>query len=179
MQAIEIRSEAVRLAPSDLGDEDLKSMLADTVGSDHHQLELAVRDLAELTPNYAYDRAARLLRAVLEDAPVAPVRGEHAELFEWERKIAHLPPGDAYAELCALEPRLHDLLARTPEWKRKAEQSRLSTIHRIRAVNRISRAVDRLLGPESGAEDPRLRSAVASGVAFNHLIGLIGVGVAH
>jgi hypothetical protein len=178
VQAIEIRSEAVRLAPSDLGDEELKSMLADRIRGDRHELELAVRELSELTPNYAYDRAARILRAVLEDTPVAPLSGAHAELFEWEREIAHLPPGDAYAELCALEPRLHDLLARTPEWRRKAEHSRLSTIHRIRAVNRISRAVDRVLGPESGAEDPRLRSAVASGVAFNHLIGLVGVGVA-
>jgi hypothetical protein len=170
-----IRSEASRLATSDLGDEELKVMLIDVVGRDVHELERALSELSQRTPNYAYDRAARLLRAVLEDGPVAPVDEAWADLFEWERALDHRPLVDAYAELCTLEPRLNDLAFRARAWRTSAEAGRFLTVRRIRAVNRVSKAVDRLVGPDRATDDPRLRSPVARKVPSNHLWELIGV----
>jgi hypothetical protein len=71
---------------------------------------MALRELSSLTPNYAYDRAARILKAVLDGGPVAPVDEACADLFKWERVLDHMPLAEAYAELSALEPRLTDLL---------------------------------------------------------------------
>lgn len=152
-------------------------MLIDAVGRDAQQLDRALSELSQLPPNYAYDRAARLLRALREDGPVAAVDEAWADLFEWERTLDHLPLGDAYAELCALEPRLSDLPSRARALRANAEAGRFVVVRRIRAVNRLSDAVDSLVGPETAAADPRLRSAVAWKVATNHLLALVGVGL--
>ena len=173
----QIYSEALRLSTSDLSDDALKRMLVESFGRDPEQLETALNKLSVRTPNYAYDRAGRILRAMLDDGPVAPVDEEHAELFEWERTLDHMPLAEAYAELSALEPRLTGLPEQARAWGIKADKSRLAAVHRIRGVNRMSDAVDRLVGPGSAADDPRLRSSVSVKVATNHLVALVGVGV--
>jgi hypothetical protein len=109
-RVVEISIEAERAACSSLDDSQAKTMLAARLSSDLTPTSIAAARarLVERT-EYISERAYRLLTAIVDDCPVAPVPQEMEQRFMREEALGRMPLDGAFQYLAEMEPRLRDV----------------------------------------------------------------------
>jgi hypothetical protein len=153
----QVRPELMRVVYSHLSDEEAANRLRDVVRSDRSGAKATlgyVTRVRDGSSAYDTDRAYRILRAAIRNAPPEPVSQETESLFERQRELGWSPLGEAFAHLVDAVPELADLadaLESDPtqsDWIRRAET---------------------LIGPHSPQGDPLLRSSLALTVVARYL----------
>ncbi len=173
-------SKGMSLVRTDCTDEEMRDAIiaaahgnVSVIGEALKQIE----DMRREPQSYVTDRALRVFGAAARNGPVAPVDPARAELFELERRLEKLPRDVAIAELCALSPRLSrycdSALRQGKSQYGKAGLRRLISVERD-----MEREIDSLVGPESDARDPLLRSPIAGGVVMSWVREITGLATA-
>jgi hypothetical protein len=96
------------------------------------------------------DRIYRLVRAALDDTPVAPVSPERAALFARLEALVSMPMGDAFRELAEREPALDRLAATVDRFPTAAPMDADEALAWQMAQHR---RVAKLVGPRAGHAD--------------------------
>lgn len=118
------------------------------VSSDEHH--------SEVIPN----RALRLLRAAIENAPASPVAPEDQQLIARIEQFKSLSPSAQWMVLSQLQPPLQSL-----------EQAVID--RKVHTMSELNVLLDRLVGPDSNRDDAFMRSREAVLVAADHLVPLL------
>lgn len=162
-RSAELLLQAQLLAMEGRDDSDAVGELVKLANGDSHALGIAAlgaRQGGEYHESYVADLTHRLLQAALGGGPVAALDGdERARLLALD-SFADLPPSSQWSELLKRQPHLSDLA----EVKVKPGDVRHTVRQRLR-----SRLI-RFVGPESGVDDPILRSQVALDAAVAYLM---------
>jgi hypothetical protein len=152
-----VRPELMRTVYSHLSDEEAADRLRDVVRSDRlgARATLAyVTRIRDGSCEYETDRAYRVLRAAVSEAPPEPVSSGNEALFERQRELGWSPLGQAFDQLADAVPELAEV-AQTVE-------SEPSTSDWIRRVEKV-------IGPRSPQTDPLLGSQLAVTVVARYL----------
>ena len=157
------------LVGTDCSDEDVRDAVIDAAGGNTSAIEEAlthVQDMWRESQSYATDRALRVFTAAVQRSPVPPVDSAHAEFYERERRLERLPRDVAIAELSELSPAIKrycdDVLR-----KKRGRYRKFGLWRSARVELRIEKEVDGLVGPESDAHEPLLRSSITAGVVMS------------
>ncbi len=152
-----VRPELMRVVYSQLSEQEAAAGIREVVRSDPRGAKATLAYVTRIRDDacqYDTDRAYRVLRGALIDAPPEPARPDKAALFERQRELGWASLGEAFDQLADAVPELAHL-AKTVEseppnstWIRRAQE---------------------LVGPRSSQTDPLLRSSLASSVVARYL----------
>lgn len=172
--AVRLRHLAHELAAHTEPDDVVLGELLLAAGNDRTLCAEALRVPAPSRGSYRPDRARRLLEAAARKEPVAPVPSHDVGLYRWEADLEGLPLGEAFEEVCRVEPRLRALGSDVA--RHSAATGNRFDLDTMRSTLRwILGSVEHLVGPASGHADRRAASPVASGIARRHLLGVVGL----
>jgi hypothetical protein len=151
-----VREQAGAAARAHLDDDaaavaELRSVVSAEPGGARALLER----LADARESAQTDRIYRLVRAALDDTPVAPVSPEDAALFARLDELAQMPIGDAFRQLAEREPGLDRLAATINPYPTAAP------VDGDKALGwwiKQSRRAAKLAGPRAGHADAVLRT---------------------
>lgn len=166
---------------TDCSDEDVRDAVINAAGGDTSAIEEAlthVQGLRRESQSYATDRALRVFTAAVQKSPVPPVDSAHAEFYERGRRLERLPRDVAIAELSELSPAVRQY--RDDVLHKKRNRYRNAGLWRSSRIElRIEKEVDALVGPESNAREPLLRSPITSGVLTSWVRNVTGLATAN
>jgi hypothetical protein len=165
------------LVRTDCADDKIRDAIVGAAGGETSAIEEAlvhVQDMQREPHTYVTDRAIRVFTAAAQGGPVSPVDSSHAKHYERERNLEKLPRDAAVAELGRLSPAVR----RYCEGVLQKKRNRYGKASRIRSVledSRMEKEVDALVGPKSDADDPLLRSPIASGIVMSWVRDVTGI----
>jgi hypothetical protein len=138
------------------------------------QLAERLKDPADI--GYPADRWRSLVLAAAEDCPAPDVPPEKAAADEQQRQLMLMNTADGFALLAQRGPEPVDLdrrlrAARPLESWSGWRQPPRPTVRPVDALRPLLQEMRTLVGPESGHEDPLVRSTTALLVVFHHCEG--------
>jgi hypothetical protein len=152
-----VRPELLRAVYSHLSDEDAADRLRDVVRSDRlgaRATLLYITRIRDGSCAYDTDRAYRVLRAAMREAPPELVSSGQEGLFERQRKLGWSPLSDAFDQLADAVPELAEVA---------------QTVESAPFTSDWITGVEKVVGPRSSQTDPLLRSSLALTVVARYL----------
>jgi hypothetical protein len=153
-------------ARSDLSDEQAKGELEKEVPRSSRATGEALKRLSGYRDRFEFDRAYRLLDALLHQEQVQPIDDSCAGLFQREAELGRMPLGEAFSRLTTFVPGLADL-QRTALVTRE-RPSQVSKQQTVAHLDNI-RQVRRIVGPKTKHADPLIRSYISRNIALVYL----------
>jgi hypothetical protein len=164
--ALPVLDPAQKLVRSDRSEEDARRELVAVVQANPAAARIAM-NLTERSIDPVTDRAYRLIRAAVDQAPVQPVDpAKEADLREYEH-WSTIPIGDAFRDLEALVPGLAALGAKAEAWA-AAHPSPEPEQEALQSLTTASK-VGRLLSKAPGRDELVVRSDLARRIALTYL----------
>jgi hypothetical protein len=149
---LERASEVVRTHP---GDAEALAELRGVVGAEPGGARALLERFADSRETARTDRIYRLVRAALDDAPVAAVNPERAALFARLEALVQMPIGDAFRQLAEREPALDRLAATVDPFPTAAP---VDGDEALGWLMKQHRRAAKLVGPRAGHADAVLRT---------------------
>jgi hypothetical protein len=168
------------LVRTDCTDEEIRDEIITIANGNTSAIEEAltqVQDMRREPQSYVTDRALRVFTAAAQKGPVPPVDSTHAELYERERRIERLPRDAAIAELGELSPAVRRYCEGMLQ-KKRGRYGKAGWMRSLLVERSMEKEVEALIGPESGAREPLLRSPIASGVVMSWMRDTTGLATA-
>lgn len=160
-EAYDVIDKARMWALSELDDKDAKVALEQELHASMRVTEEALGRLSRYRDKYEFDRAYRLLDAVVCKAAVEEVDKDLAHLFERESELGRLSIRSAFDHLTTLAPELIDLqrAALDSREKERWAEAQLSLMRRARQI----------VGSKSRHRDPLVRSYLSRNIVLTYL----------
>jgi hypothetical protein len=166
--AVPIRAAALRQAASDAVDDVAAAALGAEVEDRDSAAVRAIEDLGDPRDNFLYDRAYRLLTAVVDGGPVRPIDPAMADLFAAEEELGRLPLQESFASLAQTEPRLAEV-----EREFGARRSEFAEENsRKKVIEAIGNRTESLVGFGARKQRWLLRSDITDAVVFRYLLAV-------
>lgn len=145
-----VQQEAAAIARAQPDDAAAAAELRPLVAAEPGGARMLLERWAQGRETARVDRVYRLVRAALDDTPVAPVSPEDAELFARLEALVRMPMGDAFRQLAEREPGLDRLAATIKPFPTAAPVDAHEAMMWQMAQNR---RVAKLVGPRAGHAD--------------------------
>jgi hypothetical protein len=166
--AVPIRAAALRQAASAAEDDVAAAALSGEVEDRGSAAQRAIEDLGHPRDNFLYDRAYRLLTAVVHGGPVRRIDPAMANLFAAEEQLGRLPLQEAFASLTRTEPRLAEV-----EHEFRARRSEFAPDDAFKQViETISNRRESLVGFGARKQPWLLRSDITEAVVIRYLLAV-------
>lgn len=160
-QAVEVSIEAEKVARSSLEDPQAKAMLAKRLSANASSIDTARTALSRRC-DYVSNRAYRLLSAVDDDTPVAPVAQHLEQLFSQEEALGRMPLDQAFRYLAEIEPRLLSM-------KQQMIKEPTDTEHSSRLTTSTHRALVDLVGVNADRDRTLIGTNLAASIVRQYL----------
>lgn len=160
-QAVEVSIEAEKVACSSLEDSEAKAMLAERLSADPSSID-AARTVLSRRCDYLSDRAYRLLSAIGDDTPVAPMAQDLEQLFSQEEALGRMPLDQAFRYLAEMEPRLLNM-------EQQMIKELADTEHSPGLTQSIHRALVDLVGVSAGRDRTLIGTNLAASIVRQYL----------
>ena len=170
--ALALYVSAMEIARSGVPDAEAVEQVAALVAEDPKAAERALETTSRSVTADG-DRMHRLLRAVIEGGPVAPVDPDKAPQIAEMERWRQLPLREAFRQLTDYVPELGPIGAEAEAWAAAHPDAGVTEQHRPFA--RLTRRVDELLEyPRESSPEPVIRSGLARSIAVEYVLVALG-----